>query len=334
MVTFYHGAKTLFDRPDFSIIEDVSGIGRNEYGFGFYASDYGGDAWEYIEGRIASGKPAFVYQMEVDDARYDNHVIVSSKPIGQAMIHRVADQLQKSGYEKTAAAVRETDPHTRGFDFYHALHIGVSPKEKSRLLHAAGIDGYHEGNYMVFFDVKAVPPFQMKQSFNYGSRDAAADLAALQAARTRTPDAAAFADLDGTDFRSEQASAAYYRLKRETGDPVLARMFVDLVEMSKADRDNGGFGIRDKLGYAVQRGFMVEPGQKNEAYFGTNLLNLRQTLAYDFHATASKPEFAAALDAFMDRLNAQPKVAIWTFNAPDTLVTRSQEYKVSLKAGM
>lgn len=106
-----------------------------------------------------------------------------------------------------------------------------------------------------------------------------------------------------------------------------------LIEMSKADADNGGFGIRDKLGNAVQRGFMVEARHRDEAYYGTTLVNLRQTLADDHYKTAGKPEFAQALDAFMNRLAAEPKVASWFANAPDEPRKRQRDFTSGLLPG-
>jgi hypothetical protein len=107
MPTFYHGSAGLFTEPDFSLIKEGMGLGLNEYGWGVYAGTHGGDAWEYIHGRIASGKPAFIYRLEVDDNEFQNDFLVSHETIKPEQLSRIINALEKAEEFDVAQRLRD-----------------------------------------------------------------------------------------------------------------------------------------------------------------------------------------------------------------------------------
>lgn len=311
----YHGSHNLFPRPDFSLIENRSGLGTNEYGFGFYGADHGEDAWERISSGIAQGKPSFIYTMDIPDERFERNWLKTGVPVGGDIIARVAGTLDDMGMTETAARIRDTDPGIDGSSFYESLHVGKTARDHSNFWHKAGVEGRLAGSYFVFFHEDSVPKLTIDQTYNY-KRDAASDLAALQAGSKPPSDPEVFARLDKTNFMSEEAGKAYYALKHKTGDAELAALYVDIIETSKdaPPQHNRGFDVRNALGHAVQRSFMTDPYYHEHAYFGTTLLNLRDGVRDSF--LGNNPDALAKVDKFVERLSDQPQVALYLAQAP------------------
>src|SRR5688572_14779842 len=106
MVTVYHGSNALFLRPDFSRIENISTYGTNEYGFGFYASVYGGDAHD----RLNKYKPGFIYALDIPDERYERNWIKSNEPIGAEKRADILALLEKRGKNDMAKRLSDMGP--------------------------------------------------------------------------------------------------------------------------------------------------------------------------------------------------------------------------------
>ena len=154
MVLLYHGSDALFTRPDISKIPPTKGMGVNEYGWGFYTSDYAGDSWEYLD----QTKPGIIYTMDLPDEIFKTRWLKAHEPVSRELLERVATRLTEAGYEKTAARIRDTQGQIRGYDLYSSFEL-KTPKQTSEFWVSCGIDGYLEGAYHVFFNMDSVPEF-------------------------------------------------------------------------------------------------------------------------------------------------------------------------------
>jgi hypothetical protein len=307
MATFYHGSGGLFTTPDTSMIEDVSSYGKNEYGWGFYASDHGGDAWEYIEGVIAQGKPAFIYTIEIDDETYKNDFLIAHESISSHKLERLIDALETQKENPKALSMAEdyrqrVDEDIRTSEVYHNIrqNAGLRPRAASQLLAKAGFKAYQEGAYIVFMDPQNLPEFGIHSTYNYGRRDAEADYALIKRIN-RGDKLSDYASekfqgrVQAMEIRSEMARHGLYQLTRHHAPVSTVEKYLDLIELSEQSDNNGGFHIRDMLGHGVSRAFMIHPRQREDAYFGTNITNLVENFekyAYD----------AQQIDGFMDKL--------------------------------
>jgi hypothetical protein len=187
MVTLYHGSPNLFDKPDFSR------VAKTEYGHGFYGSDYGGDCWEYLQGRIASGEPAYIYKFEIPDKVMEERWLHSNLPASGPKTDRILAALRADGENELADRI-EKDPR-RHFDptrprddekrfterdLYYS--VGKS-KQDQAFWERAGIDGYHEGNYFVNFEHGFRSGLNVQQVWNTTKEEAEAGLLTLKTAR-------------------------------------------------------------------------------------------------------------------------------------------------------
>jgi peptidoglycan hydrolase-like protein with peptidoglycan-binding domain len=162
---------------------------------------------------------------------------------------------------------------------------------------------------------------EMQQAYNY-SRDAEADYALLKRI-TKGDRLSDYANeqfqgrIKSIECKSEMAASGIYYLMRENVPVETIELYLDLIELSKQSQNNGGFHIRDSLGHAVQRAFMVHPNEKEDAYFGTNATNLVETFQkyYDYE-TRDIDGFGKKLKAFSEALAEHPKVNYVIQSAP------------------
>lgn len=288
-------------------------MGRCEYGFGFYASDYAG---EFISEYADPRDRIFVYRMEIPDDHFEKTWLQSTSPIGADRLERITAELAKHGHKDTAEWVKKAGPQATGLEIYTRMNLGTdaaSVKKKSAILYAAGIEGYREGSYYVFLNENAVPEFEMEHARNYPDRDAAAELKTLQDLNRKPIAAEDFAAMDRTDFRSEMAHAGYHRLKECTKDPALCRQYADLITMTQdpaLSRD--GFQMRDALGHMVMRAL---GNRKSEnAYFGSTIF--RAGNVTDNVSGTYAGDFLEKFTAFISELKKDPRVENYLHHAP------------------
>lgn len=288
-------------------------MGRCEYGFGFYASDYAG---EFISEYADPRDRVFVYRMEIPDAHFEKTWLLSTNPIGEDRLERITAELTKQGYKDTAEWVEKAGPQATGFEIYTRMNLGTdaaSVKKKSAILYAAGIEGYREGSYYVFLNENAVPAFEMEHARNYAGRDAAAELKTLQEIDRKPIVAEDFAATDRTDFRSEMAYAGYHRLKECTKDPALCRQYADLVTMTQDPAlSREGFQMRDALGHMVVRA--LGNRKSDNAYFGSTIL--RTGNVTDNVSSTYAGDFLEKFSAFISELKKDPRVENYLHHAP------------------
>lgn len=328
MATFYHGSGGLFTSPDTSMIEDVSFYGKNEYGWGFYASTYGGDAWEYIEGVIAQGKPAFIYTIEIDDEVYKNDYLISHETIPPQKLERLIDALESQKQNQKALAMAEDYRQRLGEDIgtsevYHNIrqNADLRPRAASELMAKAGFQGYQEGSYMVFMDPRKLPEFGLNHAYNYGRRDAEADYELMKRI-DRGDKLSDYASekfqgrVQAMEIRSEMAREGLYHLTRNHAPVSTIEKYLDLIELSEQSDNNGGFHIRDMLGHGVCRSFMIHPRQREDAYFGTNITNLVENFEKYAYDAQQIDGFMDKLREFVEELKQHPKVNYCLSQAP------------------
>lgn len=305
MVKLYHGSSALFAQPDFSRIKNESTLGTNEYGWGFYASDYAGDAWE----RLPDGK-GFVYEMDVADETFRDKWINANQPAPQAFIDRAVVELDKRGKTQSAEYVRNSGPLS-GHDLYTSIRM-PDAKSTSEFWADAGFDGFKDGAYYVFLHPGAVPELNLHSDYKSGP-NAKKEFELLKAA-IKPLDPAAFAQTDKTDFRSEVAERGYRTLKEATKNPALCKQYADIIEMTKdQDLTSEGFSMREKLGYIVTRAF-TDP-KSGDAYFGTTLLDTSPV--ENSVRTSYTGDFGTKFENFIAALKEQPRVSAYLSAAGD-----------------
>jgi hypothetical protein len=172
---FYHAATELFDKPNADRISDSSGMGINEYGWGFYLSISQSGAGEYLpernlgysDGRI--GPVGFIHLWELDEKAFQQNAIVAHDPAVPFMgrILKAAEEMSREGdaahrakYAAAHEALLKEAPHFKTGSDLKGIACGhgtnLSPKEGAGLMSRAGIIGYLEGDYFVVYDPSRV----------------------------------------------------------------------------------------------------------------------------------------------------------------------------------
>lgn len=308
MPSVYHGSRTLFAKPDFRYIKDQSGYGANEYGFGFYASSYAGDAHERA---FSHDSPCFIYEINISDKRYNENWLKSKDPVGRDIVERTAAIFDKRNQPAVAQSIRDLEMDVTGAEFHTHLRYnisGLSPRAISSILADADVDGYCEGDYYVFFDKDTIPELFIHSAYNLDKNTAVAAHDVLKKT------AAGYQDnnreFSNFDFMSDQARYGYYTLL-ELDDPQLTQMYVTLIKQSQEHR--GFFGLRDSLGHVVQRSAMINPANNDHAYFGTTIFNAVEMCREGY---ITPDGFVSKLEEFIEKLADHPIVRIYAANRP------------------
>ncbi|MBV6634057.1 MAG: hypothetical protein KI792_13605 [Alphaproteobacteria bacterium] len=187
MATLYHGSVNMFDQPDYSRVK------RTEYGFGFYAADYGGDSWEYLQGRTGPGKPGYIYQFEIPDEKIEGRYLRSNEPALGPKVDRVLAALREEGRDELADRI-ENHPGRVDFDpnrmppedaitQRHVYEWVGDAKKDQPFWEKAGIDGYNAGAYYVNFEHGWDTEFDMHSVYNGDEQKARDQLETLKTER-------------------------------------------------------------------------------------------------------------------------------------------------------
>jgi hypothetical protein len=209
------------------------------------------------------------------------------------------------------------------------MNADMSPKTVSEFFVNAGFSGYLASSYMVFMDPQNMPEFGMRQAYNYG-RDAEADYELIKRI-DRGDKLSDYASeqfqgrIRSVEIRSEMARSALWTMQQEHVPAQTIEKYLDLIELSEQSDDNGGYDIRNMLGHAVCRGFMIHPRQKEDAYFGTNIVNVVESFKKWRYDAQEIDGFMDKLGEFVDELKQHPKVKYCAANAP----AKKSENKVS-----